>query len=559
VRDALPNRPTTAADYLAILRRRKWIIVALPVVAALSAFVVSHSESPLYQATATVLVNRTSIVSAIAGVSDPTALGDPTRFLTTQANVARSPALAERVARSAGIRGVSGGDVLAASHVTPQSNADLLDVAVNWDAPDQAVRLANAYATEYTRYKTELDTNKIEGALAKLRVSIAALRRGGAAAAPSLATLLQQQSQLETVGTLLANNTSVLQKAEGAAQIRPRPFRRAVLGGLLGLVLGIALAFLAEALDRRVRSEEELEDTLQLPLIGRIPTPSRQLRDVNDLVTLAEPQSVDAESFRKLKTSLEFLNLDREARTIMVTSALPREGKSTTIANLAVAFARSGRRVVLVDLDLRRPFLHRFFHTGSGLGITDVVTGNGTLAGALHPLTLTGAGFSTTPPSRNGRRRTASRSSEAVGDTSTLSLLPAGTIPSEGHDALVDLVENARLTSVLEELASQADLVLVDTPPLLAVGDALALSAKVDALVLVLHSGIERPVVHELARQLQSSQAPVLGFILTGIAPEGADGYRYAYGNAYGFEYGYGQEVSPGDAAPPGERRAGRL
>jgi Mrp family chromosome partitioning ATPase len=176
------------------------------------------------------------------------------------------------------------------------------------------------------------------------------------------------------------------------------------------------------------------------------------------------------------------------------------------------------------------------------------------VAGALRPLKLAGAGFSTAPPSGNGRRRTSGRSSEAVADTSTLTLLQAGTIPSGSHDALVDLLENARLTSLLDELAEQADLVLVDTPPLLAVGDALALSAKVDALVLVLHSGIERPVVHELARQLQSSQAPVLGFILTGIAPDDADGYRYAYG--YG--YGYGQDVPTEGAAPRSERRAGR-
>jgi tyrosine-protein kinase len=555
VRDAFANRPTTTADYLAVLRRRKWIIVALPVVAALSAYMVSRSESPLYQATATVLVNRTSIVSAITNVSDPTAI-DPTRFLTTQANIARSPVLASRVARAAGIRGLTGDEVLGASHVSPQSDADLLDVSVTWDDPGQAARIANAYASQYTRYKTELDTRRIDQALTKLRASIATLKASHATGSPSYSTLLQYESQLETIGTLLANNTSVLQRADGAGQIRPRPFRRAVLGALLGLVLGVALAFLAEALDRRVRSEEELEEVLQLPLIGRIPTPSRQLRDENGLVTLADPQSIDAESFRKLKTSLEFLNLDREARTIMVTSALPREGKSTTIANLAVAFARSGRKVALVDLDLRRPFLHRFFHTGAGLGITDVVSGTETVAGALRPLTLTGAGFSTSPPSRNGRRRASSRSTEAVASTSTLSLLPAGTIPADGQDSLVDLLENVRLSSVLDELADQADLVLVDAPPLLAVGDALALSAKVDAIVLVLHSGIERPVVHELARQLQSSQAPVLGFILTGIAADGADAYRYAYDYGYGYEYG--RKEPSENAATRSERRAGR-
>ena len=525
--EAFGNRPTTLADYVAILRRRKWIILVLPVIAAASAYAVSQTQSALYSATAEILVNRSSIVSAISGVTDP-ALGDPRRFLTTEASIARSPELASRVAAAGGVPGLTAGQVLGASSITPRSDADLLDISVSWDNPADAARIANAYALEFTRYKSELDTKRINDAIATLRTRIKALQAQGQTASASYSILLQQQSQLETIGTLLANNTSVLQPAAGGAKVRPRPVRSAILGGLLGAVLGLGLAFLAEALDRRVRSELEIEETLGLPLIGRVPAPPRHLRDTNGLVMLAEPAGAHAESFRKLRTSIEFLNLDGGARTIMVTSALPREGKSTTIANLAVAFARAGRTVSLVDLDLRRPFLHSFFYRGDARGISDVVGGREKLTGALRPIALPAVKSAGASSTNGSRPRTRAALDDAGERRPILNLLSSGTVPPSGADAVVRLLENEQLDAVLADLASQSDLVLVDAPPLLAVDDAMVLTTKVDAIVVVLHAGIQRPLLRELARRLEASRAPTLGFILTGVT-EG-DGYGYGYG-----------------------------
>ena len=529
--EAVSNRPAALADYVAILRRRKWIILVLPAIAAASAYGVSHTQSPLYRATAEILVNRSSIVSAISGVTDP-ALGDPRRFLTTQASIARSPELASRVASAAGVQGLTAGDVLGASSITPRSDADLLDISTSWANPADAARIANAYAREFTSYKTELDTQRINDALRTLRTRIKALQAQKETASSSYSILVQEQSQLETIGTLLANNTSVLRPAGGGGKIRPRPVRSAILGGLLGVVLGLGLALLAEALDRRVRSESEIEETLGLPLIGRVASPPRHLRDAKRLVMLAEPAGAHAESFRKLKTSIDFLNLDRGARTIMVTSALPREGKSTTIANLAVAFARGGRKVSLVDLDLRRPFLHSFFYRGEGRGIWDVVVGHDELAGALRSIALPAVTPAGAPSSNGSRRRTSAAPDGGGGASSILNFLPSGTVPSAGADGVGPMLENKQLDAVLADLAAQSDLVLVDAPPLLAVDDAMVLTTKVDAVVVVLHIGIQRPLLRELARQLDASRAPVLGFILTGVTE--ADGYGYGYGYGYG-------------------------
>src|SRR5713101_6594184 len=144
--EAFSNRPTTVADYLAILRRRKWIVLIPPLVAGLVAFFVASSHHPIYQAQAQILVNRASVVSAIANVSDPAA-GDPTRFLTTQASIARSPELAARVVAAAGVPGVTSTRLLRESYVNPSSTSDILYVGVKDPSRSVAARLANTYAT----------------------------------------------------------------------------------------------------------------------------------------------------------------------------------------------------------------------------------------------------------------------------------------------------------------------------------------------------------------------------------------------------------------------------
>jgi succinoglycan biosynthesis transport protein ExoP len=536
VKEAFAHRPTTLPDYLAILRRRKWIILAVPVIAAAVAYALAQTESPLYRAKANVLVNRSSIVTAITNVQDP-AIGDPARFLTTEASIARSPELAARVVSAAGVPGVTPDELLFRSSVDPEPNADLLDITVSSPEASYAVRLTNAYAHEFTRYKTELDTKKINDALRSLRATIKSLEDNGATASPSYSTLVQQQSQLETIGTLLASSTSVLKPADGAAQIRPRPHRSLLLGALLGGILGLGLAFFAEAVDRRVRSEQEIEEILGLPLLGRLPRPSRRLRKANALVMLDESAGVDAEMFRKLRTSIDFVNLEPDARTIMVTSAVPREGKSTTIANLAVALARSGRRVALVDLDLRRPSLHAFFHARVDHGIADVLVNHESLVDALQPVALAGAGRSNSAPPVNGGQPDSSGTSNGRADAgSFLHLLPFGSIPL----ATAEFLESEQLGPLLRELATRFDIVLVDTPPMLAIGDAMALSSKVDAIVVVIHSGIQRPHLQELARQLRSCRAPALGFVLTGVSN--------GDGNSYGYGYGYGSYSDEGRA-----------
>jgi Mrp family chromosome partitioning ATPase/capsular polysaccharide biosynthesis protein len=515
--DTFTNRPATAADYLAIFRRRKWVIIGLPLMAAVITYILSATQSAVYQSSAAVSFE-------LASVSLSTLPYDPTTYLATEARVARSTELASRVVASARVPGETPGEFLANSAAEPQAGTYILALKASADTPDRARRLADAYAREFQIYKAQLETKTIEDQLRELNATINSLHTKSGLLYENL---LQQKAQLNTVGKQSANNAHVLDPAGAGAKIRPRPQRNAILGGLLGFVLGLGLAFLAEALDRRVQSEGEVEQALAVPLLGRVPRPERALETENRLVMVAAPSSLHAEPFRKLRTSVEFVNLDRHARTIMVTSAGPREGKSTTVANLAVAFARAGRRVALVDLDLRWPSLHSLFGVQGDDGITDVVVDRVTLDDALQAIALPMPDPAMTEDGSNGQAFTTSASVRSNGRSNAegvLHLLPCGTIPPAADEFL----ERSRIADVLDQLSSRFDVVLIDAPPLLAVGDAMALTTKVDAMLIITRVGIDRRQLHELARQLQSARAEILGFVLTGVTHADSS-YGYAY------------------------------
>jgi tyrosine-protein kinase len=515
--EAFSNRPTTVADYLAILQRRKWIVLVPPIAAAFAAFLLSMGQSPLYRANADVLINRASVVTAITGV-DPSG-GDPTRYLATQASIARDPVLAKRIADASGIPGMTAGRVLSESQVTPSADSDIVSITVEDGDRSAATHLVNTYATEFTEFTKERATTSIDDALTSLQARLKSLAEHGQANSALYAALLQQQGQLATVGRLMAGIASVLQPAGDAGKVQPRPKRNAILGFLFGGVVGVALAFLADALDRRVRDEHEIDAVLGLPLLARIPAPPRALQKTIDLVMLREPSGAQAETFRKLRTSIEFVNPDGAARTIMVTSAMEQEGKSTTIANLAVALARGGRRVVVVDLDLRRPYLSRLFHVGGRPGITDVALKHAALSDALRSIGLATGIQEMASLNGQGASRNGQTPSEGL-----LQLLPAGTLPPSAGEMLQD----PRLFGVLDELATRFDIVLIDAPPLLAFGDTMTLSSHVDALFAITRLGrVQRPILHEFGRQLKNCQSRLLGYVLTGV--EHSESYRYMY------------------------------
>jgi tyrosine-protein kinase len=406
---------------------------------------------------------------------------------------------------------------LQSSRVTPKPNSDLLRFTVVDGSPRLAIRLASEYAAQYTRYRRKLDTAAIVTARRNAEAKLEQLQASGDRGSAIYQALAEKIEQLSTLQTLRTSAASLVSPANQADRVQPRPFRNGVLAGILGLVLGLTAAFLWEALDTRVRSAEEAGRRLGLPLLARIPEPPRKLRSNHRLVMLAKPHTAEAEPFRMLRTNLEFVNLQRQARSIMVTSAVEREGKSTTISNLALALAQAGKDIALVDLDLRRPFLDRFFRIAATPGVTDVALGHVDLSEALAPVAMGEEG---------SRRRTPEG---AEGLRGTLHVLPSGPLPPDPGE----FVATDALAAVLEQLGSRHDFVLVDAPPMLHVGDTMALSARVDGMIVVTRLKLlRRGMLNELHRLLDASPANKLGFILTGAGRErdyyGYGGYDYS-------------------------------
>ncbi len=542
----------TLRDYLQVVRRRKWIILQAVVLVPLAAVLFSVHQKTLYQAQSQVLLSSQNLAAQLTGTQSTGINLQPDRIAATQAEVARAPEVARRVLGRYSGTGWAVDDFLANSSVSNAANADLLNFSVTNHDPLLARRLVDTYAREYTIFRRQLDTAAVAGALGKVDARIKQLVKAGDRKTALYASLVERQQELATIEALQTSNATVVKQADRAPQVQPKPVRNGILGLVLGIVLGIGLAFLWEALDTRVRTAQEIGEKLGgLPLLGRVPSPSKRLSAASRLVMLEEPGGTQAETFRMLRTNLEFATLEGGARTIMVTSAVEQEGKSTTIANLAVALARAGQRVALVDLDLRRPFLSRFFKL-SGPGVTQVALGHATLDEALEQVAITdpddGAG---TQIERSGHVNVnGNGNGKGRGVRGVLEVLPAGPVPPDPGE----FVATRALSDILTKLRERADIVLVDAPPVLRVGDAMTLSQKVDGIIVVTRMKIvRRQMLAELARQLHTAPAPVLGFVLTD-----ADGEDEGYGGGYGYGYGgyAGKPYQPSvEKAHAGEKR----
>jgi tyrosine-protein kinase len=554
-------------DYLHVIRRRKWLILTITTVFFFGALVRSAQQDALYSASAEVLLSRTPVVTEITGGTDQTFSQQPDRVAKTEAAVAGVPAVAQRVLRAAGISDMTAEQFLAQSSATAKTDADLLVLTVKAGDAERAALLASEYARQFSEYRKELDTAALHSARVGVEEQIAGLRESKNVDQALLSILQAKAQQLETAEALATGNTSVIREptAADATKIRPRTFRDAVLAGAIGLLLGIVVAFLRDAVDTRIRSSDEIADRLGVPLLARIPEPPRPLQMSDRIVMLADPNGREAEAFRMLRTNLDFVNVERGARTIMVTSSSQREGKSTTVANLALALASAGKNVVLVDLDLRRPYLHRFFDVGSEPGVTNVVLEQASVEEALSKVWASEPAKTSEQPVPATTSRGARTKRAATGESngrapagSVLEVIPSGTVPPNPGE----FVSARGLGALLDRLRERADFVLIDAPPMIGIGDAMTISAKVDGIVLIARmNGLRRPLLFELHRLLETSPASLLGFVVTGARADedhyyASDGYHGAPAQAA--ESKRAPEASARRARPTSRKRRPR-
>lgn len=492
-------------DWVAVLVRRRLMVVAAVVVVPVIAFAVSHLQQALYESTATVLVNEQSPTGVALDLNSQ-ATSPPDRYAATQAALARVGAVAQLAVATAGVPGETAGELLASSTVTANPNADLLAFAVTDPDPAVAQKLATAYAQAYTVYRRRLDVHALTAAISDVQRRLATLTAAGESSSPLFHQLTRNEGDLQALQTLRSVGSSavVVGAAGSATQVQPKTTRNVALGILVGIALGIALAFLRETMDTRVRSADEVRDRLGLPLLGHVPPPEPGLNG-NGLAALSEPAGAGAEAFRILRTSLDITRLQHDVASIVITSTTQGEGKSTTAANLAVTLARSGRHVILLDLDLRQPGVDRFFDLDGRPGLTSVAVGDASMADVLSIVDV--------------------HPDSGVTDTGILEVVRVGAAPPDPGEFL----SSRFVTEAVRALAKRCDVLLIDSPPMLAVGDAMAIATAADAVVVVTElNEIRRVTLAETRRILEACPAQKLGFIATGS--NGAPGYSYGYG-----------------------------
>ena len=261
---------------------------------------------------------------------------------------------------------------------------NVVAVLATSEDPELSAAAAQAYADSFVDWRKERMLNQIGEAEAAVRAEIRDYPE--AAKESSDYVILQQRLRdLQILGATATGNFRVLVPASVPEDpIEPQPLRNALLGLGVGLLLGIGLAFLLEQLDTRVRRPEDVVEALRQPILARIPRLSREQMKSPTLVTLSHPADPVAEAFRLMRTNLAFMDVDSKVKSILVTSSLQGEGKSVTVANLAVTLALGGKKVVVVDADLRRPRQHRLFGLPNETGASSVAVGEAELLATLR-------------------------------------------------------------------------------------------------------------------------------------------------------------------------------
>lgn len=307
-------------------------------------------------------------------------------------------------------------------------------------------------------------------------------------------------------GPSLVKMQSVQPAAPASRPSSPNLYLNLAIGGLVGLVLGLGAAILRTTLDTRVHGRHDVEALTTAPVIGGIAFDPESNR--HPLIVHTDPRNPRAEAFRSLRTNLRFVNVDGDERTFVVTSAVPGEGKSTTTANLALALAESGARVVIIEGDLRLPKLAKYLGIEGSVGLTDVLIGRVPLADVLQKW-----------------------------GTRDLYVLPAGQVPPNPSE----LLGSDAMVSLLRALSEQVDYILIDAPPLLPVTDAAVLASLTSGAIVVAAAGrVRKTELAAALRSLSQTDSHIVGLVLTMLPNKGPD----AYGGAYSY---YG--TSAGDQA----------
>jgi Mrp family chromosome partitioning ATPase/capsular polysaccharide biosynthesis protein len=490
--------PVDLRELLRPIRSRWWLIAAVVVVATAGTYLYYSLQPKRYTASTDILIRPSE---ADPGFSS----GDPGRTSKNILRLLKSSPVVESVKNDTGVSG----------HVsaTASTDSDFVTITVTANTAENAARLANAYADALVTGRSNRLRSDAEQALRIARQDLAALPPGPQSA-DSRSTLRSRIADLQAaVGLPRAGAERVGLALPPRAPSSPRPARNAAFAFILSLMLGIAAAYVLDRFDRRIRLAEDVERVYGLELLGVVPHAAPTMH------------AFFREAFRALLTNLQVTSLDNPPRTILVTSAVPGEGKSMVVRNLALAARDSGLRVAIVESELRRPSLAAMFNIHTSPGLVNVLSDGVDVHRALQKVGAEPAGTGSATPA------TESNGDSAPAHRGSISVLTSG---SEGTNPPAMLVSE-RVKSLFDEIAADYDLVLIDSSPLVTVSDSLPLLSRADGTLVVCRVGLAtipaaRRVSEILARQ---PRAHVLG-VVANDAPAKEFERRFAgyYGTA---------------------------
>ncbi len=490
--DASPAPTVSPFELLSVLWRRKLVVLAVVIVSVVVSVALSVRQHKQYSSSAQLLFRDPGFAQALFGGNGLFTNGTEEPQRTTQTNIDVVTSLNVGTQAAQLLKTHEAVTSLVESiQVTPNANADIATIKATRSSPSEAAAVANAFAEAYVIYRRQSDRAKVAQAEELVNQSIATTTSAG-----ELAKLQESQRQLGVLRALQTGNAEVIQRAQpNGTPVSPKPKRDAILGLVIGLLLGAGLGLVVDFLDRRLKKIEDFERILpDYPVIASVPHAPTAARALQ----LAGPA---AESYRMLREGLRFVDPSGHARCFIVTSAEESEGKSTVAVNLASSVAAVGRRVVLVEADMHRPMASKLLGVAAGaLGVSDLLVAD---AG------VDVADFLVPVESQPG-----------------LHVLPSGTHPPNA----ADLLAAGRMDEVLLRLQEITDVVVIDSPPLLPVADTRVLLRldTVNGVILVGRAGVSRrDRARAAARVLAQSGRRVFGLVITDVRSSQGSSYYY--------------------------------
>lgn len=498
----MPNQPfitrkpageqgqSTVDRVLTVARRNLGLLLVCALLVPAAALAYSLTQESRYTASASLLFRDPGFDAQVSGTPLFSQDNDPQRVAATNLQLVSLRQISERTARGLGGSGLSADDVAAKVSIAPEGASDVIKVNAEDTSPARAARLANTFAQQYIVFRREADRTKIREAQTLVEQELAALDPAELAGVDGQ-DLARRARELEILTSLQTGNAELVQTATPpSGPSAPQPVRNVALGILLGLLLGAGLTVLREQLNRRLKDSTEAADLLGLPILAMIPA-SRAIAKMGE--ESLTPAGAESDAFRMLRTNLRYFNVDRQVKSILVTSAAPHDGKTTVSWNLAVSEARAGNRVLYLEADLRRPSLAQQLRVASprkGLSLT--------LAGMANIV-------------------------DEIQVCDGVDVLFAGALPPNP----AELIESERMRDLIRWGEEHYDRVIIDTPPAAVVSDAVPLATGVSGVVVVVRiQRTRRDSAENLREQLVNIGAPVLGLVVNGV-PFRAQSYYY--------------------------------